>query len=321
MKLADLILNACDHVIKYYEQNENDILKKSGVVLGIAAVVAACVSTHKSEKIIAKAKEDVEEIRETQRYSDVSEKEVKKELAITVGVAGLKVAGLMLIPAYFEYQSLKNLTTVADNYKAEALHWSGVAAATVAQVKEIMARVKEKYGQEAADEIYYGTRTEEITVMENGKEVKKKINMIDKPPVNHNILCFSPWTSSLYIDEEKYDCPGTNIQRITGVFKTLNIYLATSNEPFVSTNMIAHELGIAKSTEWYTEGKVKGEGILEYHVQTVYELYEGRRIPVYYIEVNTEPNLQTRISGVLPEAPIYTDCDFNNYVNNYGVLR
>ena len=100
-------------------------------------------------------------------------------------------------------------------------------------------------------------------------------------------------------------CPGVNRDRIRGTFKTLNTQLQYSRNRYLSTNDIADMFQIQNSAEWYTEGKVAGEGALQYKTREVYELYEGRYIPVYYIEVNCTPFLQNRLNTVLPEAPQY----------------
>ena len=117
MGLIDTIMETCDHIIRHYERNENDILLKSGIACSIGAIITACFATHKSEKIIKEAKNDIEEIYEYQHFSDVEEKEVQKEVIEVGGKALLKVGLCFAVPIFLEAKSLHDFTKSNSNLK------------------------------------------------------------------------------------------------------------------------------------------------------------------------------------------------------------
>lgn len=307
MGLFSSIMETCDRIVSHCENNENDALSKLGAGFGIAAVVMACIATYKSERIIEKAKEEVNDIIENEP-EDADQNETNKKVTGVIVKSGLKVAGLFAGVGYFEYKSCHYWSKSVESYKLDAIKWSGIAAVAVRELYEYRKRFADKYGKEAEEELYYGLESKTVPVLEDNKYKKKKVQIPSKElkPINHNILCFAPWTSSLYCDEERYDCPGVNEKRIKGAMQTIDIILQTSRT-FVNMNNIAYELGIKESKDWYNEGRVFGEGHIEYTTKKVYEMYEGRYMPIYYIEVNTTPFLFERLSNVLPESPVYNE--------------
>ena len=305
MNILEMVLIACEKVVYKFEHNENDILSKAGTVFGIGAVVAACVATHKSEKLIRETKEKVNALAEKYDEEESDNKQITTEITKEVVKTGAKEVFYFGIVGGLEAASIYFFNESKDYHKENAAMWMTIAGGYADRLLRMRKSVAGKIGKEAEEELYYGVEKKNVPVIEDGKTKKKKVRAIVQDPVNHNVLCFAPWTSELYTDEDMLGCPGVNRDRIRGTFKTLNTQLQYSRNRYVSTNDIADMFHIQNSAEWYTEGIVAGEGILQYTIREVYEMYEGRYIPIYYIEVNCTPFLQDRLSAVLPDAPVY----------------
>ena len=298
--IFESIFQTCEKIIQHYEKNENDILGKAGVVFGLAALISASVATHKSEKAIKKAKEDLTEL-----YEEHEPEEVKKEATAIVGKAAVTVAAGVATTFGLALAQKKCYDVRDANRKDEIMYLGSIASMYAERFLRYRGSVANRIGKEAEEEIYYGLEKKTVPVLEDGKVKKKKVAVVVDEPCNRNIICFAPWTSDLYTDEELYGCPGFNRKRIESTFKTLNCVLTTSKNGYLSMNDVADSFHIQIAAEWYTDGFIKGDGYIEYHVREAYEMWEGKYIPIYYIELNSMPHIENRLHKVLPEAPIY----------------
>ena len=303
--LFQSVLDCCDRMLQRFEKNESSNLMKIGIASSIGAVVAACVATHKSEKVISKAKEETVTVQEELSQQETDETTVNRAVGKIWLKAGMKISGYYVIVGGLEAVSLSAFVTNNDHQNGKIAMLSTMLASMTQRMYDYRRIIAERYGREAEEEAYYGVEKKNIQVMEDGKLKNKKVRVISEPPANKNILCFAPWTSTLYVDEEMYGCQGQNRDRIRGAMKTVGDMVNYSRNGFVSTNDIAYELQIQPSADWYVCGYVKGDEV-RYSVREVYTEYEGRYIPIYYIELNTIPFLEERIKQVLPEAPNYT---------------
>ena len=302
MDIIKTIMESCDRIVQRYEKNENNNLVAIGVTTGIAAIVMACVATHKSEKIINDTKTAVIDI---QNNEEIPEEEKPKAIVKTVGVSALKVAGWYTAVGTLQFTSFKAYGKTIDNLQNENMILTSIATSALSTLANYRRAWQEKVGKEAEEEVYYDAEKKTITVVENGKTKKKKAHVMGGRPANKNILLFAPWTSPLYVDEEECCCPGMNRDRIRGAIRTASMMLQYSYNPFVSNNNIAYLLQIKESSDWYTEGFIRGDNI-QYNIREVYAIWEGKYIPVYYIELNSMPMLEERLKEVMPEAPDYT---------------
>lgn len=308
MNIFQSILNSADRILQRFEKNENENLVKLGIVSSIGAVVMACVATHKSEKIIAETKEQASgfiEIIESEDTSEEEKKEAGKGLAKTTTTGGAKVLGYFTVVGTLEYISIKSFVKSNENYKADAAMWASLAATYFQRLVDYRQIVRGRVGAEAEEEMYYGVEKKNVPVMENGKLKKKKVRVMSEPPANKNILLFAPWTSDLYIDEDVYGCPGMNRERIRGVMKNVGMQIKYSKYRYMTNNDIAEQLQIQKAAEWQTECFIEGDEI-RYKLREVYAPYDGKYVPVFYIELNSKPLTLERMKAVLPEAPDYT---------------
>ena len=308
MNIFQSILNSADRILQRFEKNENENLVKLGIVSSIGAVVMACVATHKSEKIIAETKEQASgfiEIIESEDVPEEEKKEAKKGLTKTTTTGGAKVLGYFTVVGTLEYISIKSFVKSNENYKADAAMWASLAATYFQRLVDYRQIVRGRVGAEAEEEMYYGVEKKNVPVMENGKLKKKKVRVMTEPPANKNILLFAPWTSDLYIDEDVYGCPGMNRERIRGVMKNVGMQVKYSKYRYMTNNDIAEQLQIQKAAEWQTECFIEGDEI-RYKLREVYAPYEGKNVPVFYIELNSKPLTMERMKAVLPEAPDYS---------------
>lgn len=302
------ILDACDRlVVQRFERNESQNLVKVGIAAGISAVVAACVATHKTEKIIAEVKTEVSdqiEVINDEKTNETEKKEAAKEIALTAAPAVAKISGFYAVVGILECVSIKSFLKSNEIYKADAAMWASIAAGYLQRLIDYRKIIAEKIGAEAEEEAYYGVEKKTVPVMEDGKLKKKKVRVIEREPANKNILLFSPWTSDIYRDEDTYG-DTINIDHIRGSMKNAGMQIQYWKDRWVTNNDIAQMLQIQKSVEWQTLGFVYGDEI-HYKIRKVYAEYEGKWIPVYYIELNSMPLTMERLNKALPYAPDYT---------------
>jgi len=307
MNILQSILESADRIVQRFEKNENENLVKVGIAAGISAVIMACVATHKSEKIINEVKAKNEELCDILQNAKTEEeqKEVQKEIVKTTAVGGGKVLGYFGVVGALEFISIKSFVKSNENYKTDAAMWASLAATYFQRLVDYRNIVRGRLGAEAEEEMYYGVEKKTVPVLENGKLKKKKVRVMAEPPANRNILLFAPWTSDLYIDEDLYGCPGQNRERIRGVMKNVGAQVKYSKYRFMTNNDIAEQLQIHKAAEWQTECFIEGDEI-HYKLREAYAPYEGKYVPVFYIELNSKPLTMERLRAVLPEAPDYT---------------
>lgn len=177
------------------KKHSPEIFIISGIVGGIAAAVMACKATTKAEKVIDKAKDDLDMIHaaidgRVPAKENYAEEESKKDIT-KVYVS----TGLSLVKLYAPAVVLGGLSITAILYSNNILQKRNVAlAAAYATVdssfKDYRNRVIERFGDEVDKELKYNIKpltVQEKTVDENGNEVvtEKTVKVAD--PGEHNM--------------------------------------------------------------------------------------------------------------------------------------
>lgn len=177
------------------KKHSPEIFIISGIVGGIAAAVMACKATTKAEKVINKAKDDLDMIHaaidgHVPAKENYAEEESKKDIT-KVYVS----TGLSLVKLYAPAVVLGGLSITAILYSNNILRKRNVAlAAAYATVdssfKDYRNRVIERFGDEVDKELKYNIKpltVQEKTVDENGNEVvtEKTVKVAD--PGEHNM--------------------------------------------------------------------------------------------------------------------------------------
>lgn len=302
-KIFQTILDCGDHLIQRFEENKDENMVKIGIASGVAAIVAACIATHKSEKVIKETKAKIIEI---VNNDELPEKEKNKQIAVTTIESGGKVLLYFSCVAGLQFGSIKALLSLkesVDNLKAERTVLITMIATEIEKMRNYRKIIAGKIGAEAEEEAYYGAEKKVIPIKENGKIVNKKVRVLSGEPANKNILLFAPWTTDLYIDLETYGCvEDVNITRIKAVMKQIGRAVNFSTNRYVTNNDIADMLHIQKTVEWQTMCFVYGDEI-HWSIRKLWTEYDGRWIPVYYLEINSLPLTIERLKKVLPMTP------------------
>lgn len=172
-----------------FKKHSPEIFIISGIVGGIAAAVMACKATTKAEKVIDKAKDDLDMIHaaidgRVPAKENYAEEESKKDIT-KVYVS----TGLSLVKLYAPAVVLGGLSITAILYSNNILRKRNIAlAAAYATVdssfKDYRNRVIERFGDEVDKELKYNIKpltVQEKTVDENGNEVvtEKTVKVAD----------------------------------------------------------------------------------------------------------------------------------------------
>jgi len=164
-------------------KNSPEILLVAGLLGLIGAGVYACFQTPKAQKAIEEGNGKLEGLK---NRSDLMENpdQSKKELTKVSVQTGLKVAALYAIPVALGGLSAASILVSRGIMKKRELSLAAAYATLDATLKGYRKRVKDKYGDDAENELRYGIRKETITeqvVDENGKKknVKKEIAVAD----------------------------------------------------------------------------------------------------------------------------------------------
>lgn len=174
-----------------------ELLVITGIVAGIATVVAACRATTKLSVILDETKETVDQIHTTAENGGATQKDgeiipytredERKDLAIVYFQTGWKLVKLYAPAAALGFLSA---TCVLGSVGILKRRNAGLAAAYAAvdkSFKEYRKRVTERFGEKVDKELKLGVKAQEIeeTVTdEKGKEkkLKKVVDVAENPP-------------------------------------------------------------------------------------------------------------------------------------------
>lgn len=240
-------------VVKKYSP---EILITVGVVGIVFSTVKACKAVTKAEAALDEAKEKLEKIneaKETVALEHYTDTDYKKDLTIVYVQTGvnlikvygpsvlLGVASIGCILAAHGIMRQRNLALMAA-YKAIETSYSNYRK-----------RVVEEYGEKKDYDFKNGIRQEKITVVENGKEVEKTVDIMD------------PNTKSIYSKFYDDGCkewskdPSYNLQYVTCQQNHANDLLHSRGHIFL--NEVYDSLGIPRTKEGAVVGWVlDGEG-------------------------------------------------------------
>ena len=162
------------------EKNMPAILGWVGAVGSVTATVWACKQTLNLPDIMEENDDEMIEI----ENSDVDEKtksQMKRGLFIRTTC---KIVKNYWKPAVVEIVSIAASGKAIYIYKERTVEAATVAAGAIQGFREYRDRVKDRWGEAAEKEVYYGMKkgeVEETITDEKGKEktVKKKVNVVD----------------------------------------------------------------------------------------------------------------------------------------------
>ena len=201
MKL-DIINKVGDFVVRNtqgIQKRAPEILLGSGIVLGGATIVAACIGTTKLPDILEDAQKSINDVKTVRDNPDLasqeySEDDFKKAIAMVYGKSALKI-----VKVYMPAIILGTMSLASVLASHGIMHRRSVAlTAAYSAVSEGFARyregVAERFGEDVDREIAYGIKKEKVsetvTDPETGKEKKSKI---EREIVSDDVTTCSPY--------------------------------------------------------------------------------------------------------------------------------
>lgn len=189
----------------FVKKNGPTIMMVVGTVSSIGAVVTAAEAAPKAKEIIDECKENIAITVEAKKVSDegISEKTYTEKDMIIEQRNSYIYAGKMLIKAAWKPIVLETLALTcfwgAHIKMGKVLAATAmVASARQAKIDELMSGIKNKYGEEAANDIYYGAVEKEVETTEVDKKGKEKT-------VKHIQKTFtkgSEWSQFIYLTKD-----------------------------------------------------------------------------------------------------------------------
>lgn len=152
-----------------------------GIVLSIGAAVAACKATPKVDQLLDESKQQIKNIHEIadQPNSGYTENEKQKAIAI---VWGQTIAGMAKHYAPAIALEAGSIALLLWSHRAMTKRVVALGATVMTlgeSLRRMRMQVAEQYGEEKANDIYYGVETkkvEDIVIDEQtGEETKKKV--------------------------------------------------------------------------------------------------------------------------------------------------
>ena len=168
---------------KLVKHRKPEICMVAGTIFGIAAVVTACVQTNKGlDDIVEDHKRRIEKVRAMDKDDPARGKETLKCYGKTIYRSARLYAG----PVAMFVASQLSFYSAHHTMKIRNAGLAAVAAGLRKEINNTYDRVREEYGEEAAERIRFGTKRKEIDktiVDENGEEtvVKDTVDVVENP--------------------------------------------------------------------------------------------------------------------------------------------
>lgn len=167
------------------KKHSPEILVIAGVAGTITAAVMACKATLKAETIIEEAKDGKRAVEEAKALDEnYAQNDSKKELRTVYIRAGVRLVRLYAPAMAVGAVSVAGILTSHGILRKRNAALAAAYAAADKSLKELEARITERFGKEICNELKYNLKEAEITEKEtdeagNEKDVKKKITVTD----------------------------------------------------------------------------------------------------------------------------------------------
>ncbi len=155
-------------------QSGPELLTGGGIILGIAAVITACSKMKKAEEVKDIYEEEIQEVRENEEADS-------KEYALGCVKVWVKTAfrylGVFWLPILLEILSIAGIWYAHGMMVKRNAALTSATVLLTRQIENYRGRVREKLGEEAENDLYYGItnkKVDEMIVDEDGKAKKVK---------------------------------------------------------------------------------------------------------------------------------------------------
>lgn len=240
---------------KLYEVRP-EILLGAGALSVLAGTVLACMKTKEAEPIVAHAKEQKDELDFVRENVQAEEKPTFKEYIRVYSRAGFELAKVYAVPAGLW---IGGMVSIFGSHGDMRMRYGKVLANSVAFKKffdEYRELVKEKIGEEAEKELYFGAKEEEFEIEETDpetgetKKVKTRGKVFRKQPGSMWARNFTKKTSDMF-DTRSY-----NDMFLDGRIEGMNNDLKIQN--FITINEVYDRLGLKPGYGKCAEGMTVG---------------------------------------------------------------
>lgn len=286
-----------NRVSLHLKKRSPEILVVAGVIGVVASGVMACRATTKINKVIDKAKDDIDIIHEsaekgvTPQGEDYSVKDSQRDLTITYVQTGIHLMKLYGPSIILGTLSITSILTSNNILRKRNVALAAAYTAVDKSFKEYRGRVVEKFGEEIDKELKYGIKAKEITekvVGEDGKEkkVKKTVGVVDPNKISDYAIIFDETCAG-------YDrTPDYNEMFLRSQQQWANDKLKANGHLFL--NEIYDELGVKRTPAgsvvgWiYNPDEPNGDNFVEFIIHQTYKEKDGDLVPVTIVDFNAD---------------------------------
>ena len=288
-----------------------ELLTGGGIILGIAALITACSKMKKAEAVHEDIKEEIEDIQN-------GEDQDTKEYAIACVKTVLKAFGRYLkvfwLPLLLEVLSICSIWYGHGIMVKRNADLASAAVILTQQLEKYRGRVRERIGEEAENELFYGATKrkvgESIEELENGKTKKH-------PIYEYEITDGAGGPFDFIFDRTNHNfqsTPGVNIGWLKMVLK--------------SCQDIMESRATESSDGWYTMNEVYGQLGCDIPAESFRWGWRWSRRDAtkrdyidFGISDHYDPAVQAFIKGDEPVIPIHFNCHPIDVVNDLGLIR
>jgi hypothetical protein len=249
------LLSTTSFVLK---RNSPTILMILGIGGVITSAVMACKATLKVEEVLDKSKRDIDKIKASKdallEYPDY-----KKDLTLVYGRTTLEFLKMYGPAILLCTASVSALLGSHGIMRKRNLALTAAVKTVEKAFKSYRKRVIDELGAEKDREFKHGIKTEEIIIKENGKKVKKKVEVVTDPS------CYARFFDETCSQWQK--TPEYNFVFLKAQQNYLNDLLTSRGHVFL--NEVYENLGLQHSQAGALVGWIKdgdGDGFIDFGI-------------------------------------------------------
>lgn len=250
------VTNTAKVVGHHLREVRPEIMLGTGIVAVLAGTVLACVKTNSASPVIQHMKTTHDELEFVRKNPQAEEKPTVREYVNCYGKCAVELAKIYALPVALWGGGMACILGSHGEMRSRNAKLLANSVALKKFFDEYRAMVKEKLGEDAERDIYFGAKEEEFEVEETDPETGEKTvkktrgKVFRKQPGSMYARNFTPRTSDEF-DIRKYadDFLDARIEQ-------LNCRLRL--EPFITLNDVYDELGMKPGEGRCAEGMTVG---------------------------------------------------------------
>ncbi len=234
-----------------------EIMLGAGALSLLAGTIMACKKTKEAEPVVEHAKEELEELKKVSETGYAEEKPTFHEYVRVYTRHGFKLVKIYALPAALW---AGGLACVIGSHGEMRSRNAKLLANSVALKKffdEYRDAVREKIGEEAERDLYFGAEEGDVTVIETDPKTGEKKHSVKKGKIFKKPLPGSKWARN-YTPRtcDEFDVRSYNITRVEKLQELLNRDLET--QPFITINEVYDRFNFKPPFGKCAEGMTNG---------------------------------------------------------------